>query len=646
MGQSRPTKLFLCLLLIFITSAAHATIRIDKKMVGLEGYVRNDRWIPVVFQISNFVSEFRGTLEVLRGDTVFKKSLELGPGSSRRIELLVYMTNYSEPLRYRIRNLNGSLITEGPLTQSFLNYQDNLIVVVSNGEYNHQFISGVQNPWGGKTFVGHLKPSELFSNFIAYSSADAIALGSISTAEVDPTSWKSLLLYGASGGTLITSPYTDFSVLQDPSFKKFLPSISPELTEASHGEFLQSRWTAKSTQPFPEISIPAQRIQAASSQLILAELTPGVALITSSPFYKGNIVHFSFDYSRVPEEVRVQFAGYWNEAIFPSLSTPPMFGEPYRARLEDNPRVQRDLYNIPGLELPDVKWFALFFFAYLMIIGPFQYLLLTFFKKNAMLWTTFPLIILVFTGAAIGYSKFRQSNKGKITQVAIMEAFPDLKNQITYQVYGSAVSDSGTFDFQAVPENSFISKSIRPGARFAVEPFVFSEDYPHTLSGESLKSFSFRSFDAISDQAESSHGIQVSTRIDGERLYGTVRNNGPYNFKDAFFFYSRLNSATFGSLEKGETRKFEIQLNNRSTLPFSEPHLRTLLNLDGHSHSYPHFFFGETNKTKGILRIDGKDRSTDCTRYIAVYVSVSGSGEPNIWKPTLYQGQGGYPYIR
>jgi hypothetical protein len=645
MGQLRPVKLFLFFILLFAVSTADATLRIDKKIVGLDGYVRNDRWIPVVFHVSNFVSEFRGTLEVLRGDTIFKKSLELGPGSSRKIEILVYITNYSEPLRYRIRSLNGNLITEGPLTQSLLNYQDNLILVISNGDYNHQFISGVQNPWGGKTFVGNLKPSELFSNFIAYTSADAIAIGSLNTAELDPQEWQSLLLYGASGGTLITSPFTDFSVLQDQSLRKVLPSISPELTEASNGEFLQSRWATKTTEPFPTISVPAQKIAANPSQLVLAELTPGIALITSSPFYKGNIVHFAFDYTRVPESVRLQFAGYWNEAIFPSISTPPMFGEPYRPRLEDNPRIQRDLYNIPGLELPDVKWFALFFFGYLMIIGPFQYLLLNFFKKNAMLWTTFPLIILVFTGAAIGYSKYRQSNKGKITQVSVVEAFPELHNQITYQVYGSAVSDSGTFDFQAVPENSYISKSSRPGARFAVEPFVLSEDYPHTLTGESLKSFSFRSFDAISNQQES-NGIQITAHIEGERLYGTLKNNGPYNFKEAFFYYTRTNAATFGSVEKGETRKFEIQLNNRSTLPFSEPHLRSLLDLGTLSHGYPHFFFGETNKSDGVLKIDGKDRRTDCTRYITVYVSVSESGPLNIWQPTLYQGPLNYPYAR
>ncbi|HSE41572.1 MAG TPA: hypothetical protein VLH08_12495 [Acidobacteriota bacterium] len=637
MDYHRAGKFFLFLFIVFLSiSTANATIRIDKKVVGLEGYIRNDRWIPVVFQVSNYISEFRGTLEILRGETIFKKSLEIGPASSRRIEILVYMSNYSEPLAYRIRNLSGRVVTEGKLNQITLNYLDNLVVVVSDTDYNHQFLNGVQNPWGGKTFVSYVKPSELFSNFIAYSSADAIAIGSLSTAQLDPASWQNLLLYGASGGTLITSPFTDFSVLQDPSLRKFLPRISPELSEMSHGEFLQARWTAKSTDPFPEVSIPAQKTETNGSQLILAERIPGDSLITSTPFFKGNIIHFSFDYSRLPEIIRSQFAGYWNETIFPAVAAPPMFGNPYRARLEDNPRVQRDLYNIPGLQLPHVKWFALFFFAYLMIIGPFQYLLLNFFKKNAMLWTTFPLIILVFTGAAIGYSKVRQSREGKITQVAVIEGFPTLHNEITYQVYGSAVSDSGTFDFQAVPENSYITKAVRQRMNYQMEPFVLSEDYPHTLSGESLKSFTFRIFDAISTQPES-HGVEISAQIDGKRLYGTVRNKGRFHFKEAFFFYDRQNSATLGKIEPGEVRNFNIELNNRSVIPMAEPHLRTLLDLDGVSHSRPHFFFGETSKEKGILKINTKDRTTECIRYVAIYVPISANAPSDIWTPTTYQ---------
>jgi len=635
MGYLPKFRFLLLIAILFaITSSLHAQIRVEKSTVGLDGFVRGDRWVPIVLQISNFGPAFQGTLQISRGETLFQKTLELAPGASRKVEMMVFIANYSENLKYQILDSHKNVIQNGPLTSQMLNYQDNFILVVSDSDYNHQFLSGVQNPWGGKTFVGYLRSADLYSNYIAYSTADAIAIGSVSTSQLDLDLWKALLLYGASGGTLIASPFTDFSALQDSTLQRFLPSISAELSETTRGEFLASRWTARSTDPFPQFEIPAQKILARGSDLVLAEISPGNALITSSPFYKGNIIYFGFDYSRIPESIRVQFAGYWNEIIYPSVPGTPVFGLPYRSRLEDNPRVQKDLYDIPGLKLPDMKWFALFFFAYLLVVGPIQYFALNVLKKNAMLWITFPLIIFVFTAAAIGYSNYRHSSKGKITQIAVIESFPELRSQTTYQVYGSAFSESGEFDFQAVPENSYLTKAVRQTVTFQFEPFVLIEDLPHTLSGESMKTWTFRTFDAISSQPEST-GVQVNAQIDGTKLYGSVRNTGRYVLRDCFFLYDRLNSAKMQVIEPGETRKFEIELNNRSSMPMAEPHLRQLLDLSRPSHTRPHFFLGQVQDEDGEIKINGKSKKTDCTRYVTVYVPVIEKGPANAWSQPL-----------
>lgn len=635
MGYLSKFRFLLLIAVLFAVSpSAQAQIRVDKSTVGLDGFIRGDRWIPIVLQISNFGPAFQGTLQISRGETLFQKTLELAPGASRKVEMMVFIANYSENLQYQILDSHKDVIQHGPLTSQMLNYQDNFILVVSDSDYNHQFLSGIQNPWGGKTFVGYLRSADLYSNYIAYSTADAIAIGSVSTSQLDLDLWRALLLYGASGGTLIASPFTDFSALQDSTLQRFLPSISAELSETTRGEFLASRWSARSADPFPQFEIPAQEIQARGSDLVLAEISPGNALITSSPFYKGNIIYFGFDYSRIPESIRVQFASYWNEIIYPSVPGTPVFGLPYRSRLEDNPRVQKDLYDIPGLKLPDMKWFALFFFAYLLVVGPIQYFALNVLKKNAMLWITFPLIIFVFTAAAIGYSNYRHSSKGKITQIAVIESFPELRSQTTYQVYGSAFSESGEFDFQAVPENSYLTKAVRQTVTFQFEPFVLIEDLPHTLTGESMKTWTFRTFDAISSQPEST-GVQVNAQIDGTKLYGSVRNNGRYVLRDCFFLYDRLNSAKMQVIGPGETRKFEIELNNRSSMPMTEPHLRQLLDLSRPSHTRPHFFLGQVQDEDGEIKINGKSKKTDCTRYITVYVPVTEKGPANTWSQPL-----------
>ena len=142
----------------------------------------------------------------------------------------------------------------------------------------------------------------------------------------------------------------------------------------------------------------------------------------------------------MPEHLRNLFAHVWNRTVYPTTPAgDPGLSQRFRQRLDENPRVQKDLYNIPGLRLPDLKWFALFFFVYICAIGPFQYLILKLMKKSSLLWISFPAIILLFTAASFGYTKYRQNGRGKITNVRVVEIIPELQNQTLYNVYGAVM---------------------------------------------------------------------------------------------------------------------------------------------------------------------------------------------------------------
>lgn len=619
---------FFAIIFLFLTSPAWGGIRIQKVTAGIDGYIRGERWLPVVFQVEGVGGNFQGSIEVGRGATTFHKSVDLSAGAKKRIELLIYQTNYYEPLEYRILDENIVLLKDKIETRA-LNYQDNIVLVLTNGEYNHQFLNGVQNPWGGKTFVSYMDPTAAFTEAISYSVADAVALGDISLAELAPAQRKALLIYGAMGGTLICSSATHLSVLQDPAIAEVLPVISPELSLVSHGEFLMSRWSSKSTDSFPPFTIPIQEVHPRASDNVLVNQTADFSLVSSSPFYKGNIVYFAFDYTRMPEAVTTIFPQYWNELIYPSAATPPAFGLPSRPRLEEIGVTQAFLNNIPGLKPPDVKWFALFFFVYLIAIGPLQYFILTRLKKNSLLWTTFPLIILVFTGGALGYSKVRRSADQRIRQVQVVEVFPELHLQHRYQCFGTALSESGTFTYQAVPENSFMIKSARQTFNPLPEPFVLTEDLPHRIVGEDVKTWAYRMFDASSVEGKDLP-LELSVRLDGNMVTGTLVNHGKLPIQNARFVYDSKNSAYIGTIDGESSRTFAVELNNTSAGALTSD-ISRLLDLRSLSLTNPHFFVGELGNSNGEVVINGKKLATDNLEYVAVYVNIAGAGLMNPW---------------
>lgn len=633
MIKTLTKRWFCCVLtslLVLGAAGANAAIHVENVQVGIEGFVRAESWIPVSFQVQSSGGDFQGRIEVHRGDTVFHKSLDLSSGTSKQLDLLVYMSTYLEPMTYRVVDSRGRMVMERKLEPRMLSYQDNLILVISDTDYNHQFVNGIQNPWGGKTFVAYKKTGELYSEWLAYATADAIALGSISPAEIPPARWKALLLNIASGGVLICSAATSLSALRNPLLKNSFPEFSTDLNQISKGEFLMIRWKSTERREFPDISIPAQTLSPHAAQTNLRKSPSEPSLIVASPYYKGNTIYFAYDYTRLPEEIRTTFAAYWNQTIFSAAPGVSPFGQPYRPRLEDNPKIQKHLHNIPGLKLPDLKWFALFFFVYLVAIGPLQYLILNHLKKTSLLWTTFPLVILIFTLLPLGYSKCRHSTNDNITQDTVLEIFPDLGEQTLYQTYAIVLAGTGIFDLQAYPDNSYLTRPVRRAYNYQIEPFVLSEDLPFTLEQVRNKSYTFRTFDAISSQP-ASFPIQVRTTIQDQELQGSVSNASTYSIHDSFFFYDKKNAVSLGTIGPGAKRNFTLKLSNISYPPFAENHLRDLLDLYNLSHADAHFFLGNIPDARGVIRINQKRINTVSNQYVAVYVHVEGRGPENKW---------------
>ncbi len=633
--MTRTNILYLCLAItLSLSSICAASIRIESLTAGLDGYVRAERWAPVVVELQNNGNDFQGTLELLKGETIFRKSLDLAEGSQKRVELIYYHSSYFEPISIRILDAKGRVLNQQRLDVRLLNYQDNLVLVLSDDTYSHQFLNGQQNPWGGKTFVAYMKSGALPSEWIAYSSADAIAIGSLSPAQLRPQLWNAIVQYAASGNILIFSAATSAAVLQDPLIRENIPGISPNLNRMSNGNFLISKWASRSSEEFPTFAVPAQTLVTRPCDRQLVVAADGVSLITSSPFFKGNIIYFSFDYSRLPEHLSIVFANFWNDLIHITSASPPVFSKPFRKRLEENARIQKFLYDVPGLRLPDVKWFSLFFFVYLCAIGPFQFLVLKVLKKNSLLWITFPAIILIFSAVSFGYSRFRHSAETRITQAVVQEIFPSLHTQTTYQVYGMAAGNSGTFEFQAVPENSFLRKFAFESFTYQPEPYQFSEDLPRKLVGETLKNWAFRTFDGMASGPPSIE-IDVRIQVHGDEIRGQVTNLSDQPLQESFFLYDMRNAVQLGLIPADATRSFSLRLNSTSVVPFAEPQLRDLLDLYNLSYANPHFFFARIDGARGELVVNGTNRPTVCTKYIAVYVETKDAGPVHGWTPAL-----------
>jgi hypothetical protein len=92
--MNRHIPLLLSCIIFAIAIPASAAIRVEKIVAGLDGFVRGERWAPVTIDLENTGDDFIGTFQVLKGETVFQKSLHLSSGSKKHLELIYYHSNY------------------------------------------------------------------------------------------------------------------------------------------------------------------------------------------------------------------------------------------------------------------------------------------------------------------------------------------------------------------------------------------------------------------------------------------------------------------------------------------------------------------------------------------------------------------------
>ncbi len=227
----------------------------------------------------------------------------------------------------------------------------------------------------------------------------------------------------------------------------------------------------------------------------------------------------------------------------------------------------------------------------------------------------------------------RHSTQKRITQHGVIEVYPAVSKQIVYQVFGLATNESGTFRFAPPQQNSYLRKFMMQSFNYLPEPYILSEDLPHQLLGERLKDWTFRTFDAVSEESISVP-VQLTLSVHDTSLSGNVSNHTGYKILESFIYYDSKNAFALGTLQPGQSRHFSLTLDNSSPVPFSIPQLNDLLNLNNLSYANPHFFFGQIEDQAGTLIINGQNRKTNLTQYLAAFIETKDAGPVHGWRPT------------
>jgi hypothetical protein len=127
--------------------------------------------------------------------------------------------------------------------------------------------------------------------------------------------------------------------------------------------------------------------------------------------------------------------------------------------LTDDSQLVQAVYQVPALALPPTGGLLGIIGAYILIIGPINYLILKRLDRRELAWVTMPLLVLAFAAAGFGYGALLKGTDVVVNEVAIVRGAPDA-TEATAQVYFGVFSPSRATYRVDVPQGALLAGPI------------------------------------------------------------------------------------------------------------------------------------------------------------------------------------------
>jgi hypothetical protein len=144
--------------------------------------------------------------------------------------------------------------------------------------------------------------------------------------------------------------------------------------------------------------------------------------------------------------------------------------------LSDDSQLVTAVYQLPNLALPPTSGLLILIAAYIVIIGPINYIVLRRLDRRELAWITMPVLVLAFAAAAFGYGALLRGTDVAVNEVAIVRGAPDA-TEATAQVYFGVFSPTRSTYRVDLPQGPLLASPMTS------DPFGLGTGFLDILQG-------------------------------------------------------------------------------------------------------------------------------------------------------------------
>ena len=225
--------------------------------------------------------------------------------------------------------------------------------------------------------------------------------------------------------------------------------------------------------------------------------------------------------------------------------------------LPDDSSIVGALNNLPAVGLPPLDQLAALLIAYIVLVGPINYLVLRRLDRREWAWVTMPLLIVIFSVGAFGLGRALKGSDSIVNTITIVRGAAGADSGLGQVYIGVYSPGRRTFDV-SVGGGALLSNPISVQQQgLGAAPLDILLGDPARVRGYAVSFGVLRGFRA--ETALPVPEVEAAlTLLDG-RLQGTVTNASAERLEDAAVVYGG-SLAKIGDLAPGASARVDLQL--------------------------------------------------------------------------------------
>ena len=509
--------------------------------VGFDSYFRPEQWTPIRIKLKNNGESVSGRL-VVRPETSgtvvgnpFSTPIDLPSGAAKSALLNIQARSFPDRIRVELIDAEGIVHASREDGLIDLSPQDKLYAVVSGPNTAPPNLSGLriggfqaeQALWGA---------GEIPQNGFSLQSLDMIMLVNIDSEALSSGQRRALRHWVEGGGHLIVSggPAALNTVAALADLMPLTGGESRSIDDLSALARFSGDRTRLAERTIITIGAPLDEARTLAEQ-------DGIPLLLRRELGAGLVDYLAADPTLEPLASWDNLDGLWLKLLATRAPHPTWregFTRPEWGAVA--------VANLPGVNLlPPMQTLCLFLGAYILLIGPLNYFVLSRLRRNGWGWFTIPVFIICFTGIAwtVGFSL--RGAEIIVSRNTLVQSYADQDEAQVRQFIGLLSPRRATYSLAlpaghslavagaASPSSIFASNTIQTATEISQGAAFSAPEF--TIDGGIFANFSASGRverPAISGAFTLSFDILESGRMIGV-YQGAIQNESDIRLRDA-----------------------------------------------------------------------------------------------------------------